>query len=176
MTSSSNSFNDSDDSSLTSFSSSSDIDDEIDLNKWTIAPVVNKDPFQFVGSREIRVEGAQTPIEFWNCILPRNLLQIIVYETNLYAENICSNSNPRQRYSRINKWEPTNIGEMNVFVALVILQGIIRKPKLEMYFTTDELLATPIFNKIITADRIQLLLKMSHFETDQGPDTALKKI
>jgi len=47
---------------------------------------------------------------------------------------------------------PINIEEMNVFIALLILQGIIRKPELEMYFATNELLATPIFNKVITAD------------------------
>jgi hypothetical protein len=65
---------------------------------------------------------------------------------------------------------------MNVFIALLILKGIVKKPKIEMYFATDELLATPIFNKIITANRFQILLKMLYFETDQAPDTALKKI
>ena len=45
-----------------------------------------------------------------------------------------------------------------------------------MYFSTNELLATPIFNKIMTANRFQILLKMLHFETDQGPDNKLKKI
>jgi len=59
------------------------------------------------------------------------------------------NSNPRQHYSRINKWISTNIDEFNVFIALLVLQGIIRKPELQMYFSTDELLATPIFNKIM---------------------------
>ena len=44
-----------------------------------------------------------------------------------------------------------------------------------MYFSTDELLATPIFNKIMTANRFQILLKMLYFETDQGPDNKLKK-
>ena len=45
-----------------------------------------------------------------------------------------------------------------------------------MYFSTDELLSTPIFNKIMTADRFQILLKMLHFESDQGLDNKLKKI
>lgn len=69
-----------------------------------------------------------------------------------------------------------NIEEMYVFIALLILQEIIRKSEFERYFTTDEILATLIFNKLITADRFHLLLKMLHFETDRGPETASKKI
>lgn len=176
MTSSNDSSSDSDDSLLTSSLCSSVTDDEIDLTEWTQSPTINRDPFPFVGSREIRVEGAQTPIDFWNYVFPRNLVELIVYETNRYAENICDYSNPRQRDSRINKWEPTNIEEIHVFIALLILQGIIKKPDLQMYFATDELLATPIFNKIITANRFLILLRMLHFETDQSPDTSLKKI
>jgi hypothetical protein len=45
-----------------------------------------------------------------------------------------------------------------------------------MYFTTDELLTIPIFNKIMNADRFQILLKMLHFETNQGTDDILKKV
>ena len=101
---------------------------------------------------------------------------MIVYETNRYAEDVCNKSNVRQQYSRINKWKPTNSEEFNVFIALLILQGIIRKPDLQMYFTTDELLSTSIFNKIITADRFQILLRMLHFENNQSSDSSLKKI
>ncbi|CAF4506482.1 unnamed protein product [Rotaria sp. Silwood2] len=174
MTSSNDSYSNSDDSLLTSSSSSSNADDEIDPTRWTTAPTVNRNPFPFVGNREVRIIGAQTPIDYWNYIFPKNFIEMIVYETNRYAENICNN--PRRQYSRINKWEPTNIEELNVFIALLIWQGIIKKSELQMYFTTDELLATPIFNKIITADRFQLLLKMLHFETDPNPDITLKKI
>ena len=45
-----------------------------------------------------------------------------------------------------------------------------------MYFTTDEVLAIPIFNKIVTAYRSQLLFNMLHFEADTKLDTKLKKI
>ena len=176
MISSSDSCSDNDDSSLTSSSCLSDSDGEINLTKWTVTPTANRDPFQFIGNPKTRVKEAQTPVEFWNHIFPENLVQLILFETNRYAESICNSSNVRQRYSRINKWEPTNAEEFNIFIALLILQGIIRKPELEMYFTTDELLTTPVFNKIMIADRFQILLKMLHFETNQGADNKLKKI
>jgi hypothetical protein len=76
MISSNDSYSDSDSdhSLLTSSSYSSDTDDEIDLNKWTATPAVNRDPFLFVGSRELQVRGAQTPIGFWSYIFPRDLV------------------------------------------------------------------------------------------------------
>lgn len=131
---------DSDDSLLTSSSCSSVTDDEIDLTEWTQSPTINRDPFPFVSSREIPVEGAQTPIAFWTYIFPRNLAGLIVYETNRYAENKCNHSNPRRRYTRINKWEPTNIEEIHVFIALLILQGIIKQPDLQMYTVAKNVL------------------------------------
>ncbi|CAF4778626.1 unnamed protein product, partial [Rotaria sp. Silwood2] len=114
MTSSNDSYSNSDDSLLTFSSSSSDADDEIDPTKWTTAPTVNRNPFPFVGNREVRIIDAQTPIDYWNYIFPKNFIEMIIYETNRYAENICNN--PRRQYSRINKWEPTNIEELNVFI------------------------------------------------------------
>jgi hypothetical protein len=152
----------------TSSSSNTDADtntdtdtaDEIDISKWTSFPTAKRDPFHFSGNREAQAYGAQTPIEFWNYIFPRDLVQKIAYEKNRYGETMCNTSNPRQQYSRINKWQPTSIEEFNIFLAILILQGIIRKPELQMYFTTDELLATRIFSKILAADRLLMLLKM----------------
>ena len=88
MISSNDSYSDTDNSSSTSNSSISDTDDEIDSTKWTVTPTVNRDPFQFVSNREVLVKGAQTPIEYWNYIFPKDLVQTIVYETNRYAENV----------------------------------------------------------------------------------------
>ncbi|CAF1274903.1 unnamed protein product [Didymodactylos carnosus] len=162
--------------SNTDADTNTDTADEIDISKWTIFPTAKRDPFRFSGNREAQAYGAQILIKFWNYIFPRNMVQKIVYETNRYAETMCNTSNPRQQYSRINKWQPTSIEEFNIFLAILILQGIIRKPELQMYFTTDELLATPIFSKILTADLFLMLLKMLHFETDEGSDAKLKKI
>ena len=51
------------DNSLSTFTSSlRDTDDEIDLTKWTATLTVSRDPFRFVGSREVQVKGAEIPI------------------------------------------------------------------------------------------------------------------
>ena len=50
-----------------------DTDDEIDLTKWTATPTVSRDPFRFVGSREVQVKGAEIPITL-------TLTHILIYE------------------------------------------------------------------------------------------------
>lgn len=60
---------------------------------------------------------------FWNT----EILDLITTETNRYAGQ-CS-SGILRRFSRLKKWTPTDNGEIMVFFALQILQGIINKPK-----------------------------------------------
>lgn len=132
-------------------SPSSDTDDEIGLHKWIADPTVNRYPCQFVGNREVRVAEGQSTIGFWYYVFPKNLVQIIVYETNHYAESICNNPHPR--HSRVNPWKATSIEKFNVFIGLLMLHEIIKTLEVQMFFTTDKLLATSIFNKINTFER-----------------------
>ena len=46
---------------------------------------------------------------------------------------------------------------MLTLLALLILMGIIHKPRLTMYWSKDSILATPIFNQIMRRDRFLLL-------------------
>lgn len=44
--------------------------------------------------------------------------------------------------------------------------GIIKKPKLSMYWTTDEILQTPFFSNCMKYDRYRLILSLLHFQSD----------
>ena len=59
---------------------------------------------------------------------------------------------------------------MKKFFGLVILMGIIHKPNLPMYWSTDSLYHTPIFSKILTPDRFCLLQKFLHFSDNADPN------
>jgi len=63
----------------------------------------------------------------------------------------------------MNKWRDTNIEEMNIFLALILLQGIIQKPELEMFWSTRPLLDTPYLHQVMTGQRFSLLLRCLHF-------------
>jgi len=52
---------------------------------------------------------------------------------------------------------------MKKFIGLLLLMGIIYKPQIPMYWSTDIHYQTPIFNQVVKRDRFQLILKFFHF-------------
>ena len=50
---------------------------------------------------------------------------------------------------------------MLTFLAILILMGIVHKPRLPMYWSIDSILATPIFNQVMRRDRFLLLVRFS---------------
>ena len=56
---------------------------------------------------------------------------------------------------------------MLTFFGHLILMGIVHKPRQTMYWSKDNIMATPIFNQMIRRDRFLLLLRFLHF-TDKS--------
>ena len=52
---------------------------------------------------------------------------------------------------------------MLTLLALMVLMGIVHKPRLTMYWSKDNIMATPIFNQVMRRDRFLLLLRFLHF-------------
>ena len=52
---------------------------------------------------------------------------------------------------------------MLTFLAILILMGIVHKSRFPMYWFTDSILATPIFNQVMRRDRFLLLVRFFHF-------------
>ena len=66
-------------------------------------------------------------------------------------------------HSRVHEWKPTDRAEMLTFLDLLILMGIVHKQRLPMYWSTDNILATLIFNQVMRRDRFLLLVTFFHF-------------
>ena len=58
---------------------------------------------------------------------------------------------------------------MRTFIGLIFLMGIIYKPSIPMYWSTDELYHTPIFQKAMSRNRFQLILKFFHCNDNNNP-------
>jgi hypothetical protein len=56
------------------------------------------------------------------------MVNLIVEETNLYASQFFLENPFLKPNSRFHKWSSTNPNEIRIFVALLILQGIVYKP------------------------------------------------
>jgi hypothetical protein len=79
-----------------------------------------------------------------NYITPE-LIQIVVNQTNLYAQQIATVPRPVTKHALSEQWKPVTIYEMKKCLGLMFLTGVIRKPKLEWYWSTRGNLLTPIF-------------------------------
>ena len=75
--------------------------------------------------------------------------------------------------SRMRKCYPTTNNEIRCFIALLILQDILKKPALQLYFSKRECINTPFFGKVMSVDRFLLLCKFLHFENNQHHDNIM---
>lgn len=106
---------------------------------------------------------------------------MLVRETNRYAEHAIALAadlaaiaaedifppTTRNKYhisanSRLKAWKPTDAEEMKRFIGLLIVMGIVDKPTIHEYWTTDLLDSTPNFSQTMSRNRFQLLLHCFH--------------
>ncbi|CAL1272460.1 unnamed protein product [Larinioides sclopetarius] len=138
------------------------------VRKSTIS---NREPFEFLanhGQNEIVPRRLRFKCSFYiEQYLDENLINLIVKETNLYADQFLQSHPNLKPRSRMRKWYPTTNNEIRCFIAMLVLQGIIKKPALQMYFSKRETISTPFFAKIFSVGRFLLLCKFLHFENNE---------
>ena len=52
--------------------------------------------------------------------------------------------------------------EMKVFIGLTLLMGLVKLPRLDLYWTKDSLFHVPLFKAVMNRDRYILILKFWH--------------
>ncbi|CAF0987348.1 unnamed protein product [Rotaria sordida] len=105
----------------------------------------------------------ETPFDFFKLFFDRRLLETIVKETNRFHANSAWTS-----YSRTAPWIDTTINEMYTFLATVMLMPHSKKNRICDYWSTDHLIATPIFAELFTRNRFRALLTNLHFNKNQN--------
>ncbi|GFW33581.1 chromatin-remodeling ATPase INO80 [Trichonephila clavipes] len=134
---------------------------EIDCNNPSAPPP----RFAFTNTPEIHLDfdASSGKMQYYEALIDNNL---IVHETNHYAEQTIGSSIPR-KHSRSKKWEPTSKEEMPVFIALIILQGIVKKPTNEKYWSKRHSISTPFFSKVMSYRRFNLIYRFLHFSDNE---------
>ena len=64
---------------------------------------------------------------------------------------------------------PVAIDGMKLFIGLVMLMGVIYKPSINLYWTTDALYHTPIFSQVMNRNGFNLILDFLHFNNNENP-------
>lgn len=105
-----------------------------------------------VQKHEFGLNDESRILEYFEAFMSEFILGKVAFETNRYAEDYFKKENIAPK-SRVKYWKPTDIGEFYIF--LVISMLITRNEKLELneYWSTDPLLSSPIFSKIMSRDR-----------------------
>ena len=114
------------------------------------------------------------------CFITDELIETLVNFTNIRAA-LYLRTETLKPHSRFRSWTDCSFAEMMKFVGLVLLMGIIKKPQLTDYWSTDDLLCTPFFHSefSLTRDRFLLILhfvRFANYENLGSEENCLRKI
>jgi len=107
---------------------------------------------------------------FDHYILPE-LTEIVVDQTNLYAQQITKMPRPVTKHARSEEWKQVTVIKMKKFLGLNFLTGVVRKPKLELYSSMRGIFQTPIFPQTMSRNRFQLIQRYLHFNDNAAAGT-----
>ena len=102
-------------------------------------------------------------IDFLDIFLHEEFYNMIATQTNLYASQFCKKHTILPRYSRARNWKDVTNDEMRQFIALHVLTGIVKKPEISQYWSTDPFLRSPIFNELMSRNQFQSITEFLHF-------------
>ena len=103
-------------------------------------------------------------VDFLGLFLDDEFFKILVDQTNVYAAQYIAAHPELPPHSRFRKWVDVSIPEMKTFLSLYLLTGIVVKPELQQYWSTNPLIKTEFFNNVMRRNRFQLILDFSSFQ------------
>lgn len=114
-------------------------------------------------------------LEYFKLFIDDYVCDLLVVETNRYAQQQPTTSEPTN-------WKPVSKEEILIFLAVIILQGIVKKPVEKLYWSKREIIITPFFSKILPYQRYIEIKKNFHmtdnenFDANDHPCPKLHKI
>ena len=78
---------------------------------------------------------------------------------------------PITKHARSEEWKPVTVIKMKKFLGLIFVTGKVRKPKLELYWSTRGIFQTPIFSQTMSRNRFQLIQRYFHFNDNNAEGT-----
>lgn len=120
------------DFSVSNFETESEIDNDLDsVRYWVQIDISANEPapprFKFTRNSGLtKTIESDDPLEYFQQFFNENIFSFIVSETNKYAETYLSNKELTPSSRLLNKYE-TNCREINSFMGLLLLQGLVKK-------------------------------------------------
>ena len=74
------------------------------------------------------------PLSFLKLFISDSFMEILVEQTNLYAERRMQAADLR-RNSLMKQWRPVTLAEMKVFLSVIISMGLVQKRDVQDYWS-----------------------------------------
>jgi len=126
-------------------------------------------PFQGQEAINAALPPTANALDFFRLYFTDEMVDLMVLETNRYADQYIQ-GNVLKPHSAAQNWVQTNREEMFAFIGLSVLMGVVYKPRIHMYWSTDEIFHTDIFPNVMSRDRYLLLLRFWHFADNTAND------
>ena len=93
----------------------------------------------------------KTPLDFFKLLVTDTVLDGIVEQTNLYAQQFMD-ATSLPPHSRVHGWskEAHTRPELKKFLAMIVTMGLVNFPHIEDYWATSWPYSTPTFSKVYT--------------------------
>ena len=153
-----------------------EVDDE--LNEWeyeTIDSGPLTGPFLSKSSSNITDLHGEPEI-FFNSLFDERMWTILADATNNYARcksqtihgNRCTDpTHPDyKKHCQLNSWIDTTPGDIKVFIAHILVMGLVKKADLEKYWNTNSKTRITFFGKYMSRNRFQSILWNFHVNDD----------
>lgn len=139
----------------------------------TLVPKVHEYLQANSGCLEDNLKQSCNILECFEAFFSHDLMKKIVEETNSFYK-FSNNQKEISEKSRVKQWKDTTVEELYCFLAVSLLMPLIKKRRINDYWSTDIYLSTPIFSKIMSRDRYLILLRMLHFADNDNVDKSDK--
>ncbi|CAK9801709.1 PiggyBac transposable element-derived protein 4 [Anthophora quadrimaculata] len=152
--------------------------EEVSDTNWHI-PSCNQPKITFSNSSGINTHRSEIfdytePHSFYCLFVSNETFEIIANQINIYAAKIVS----EQRSRRLDKWIETNPNEIKRSFGLIIWMGLVRLPKIHLYWSRNEEYHQAFPSTVMSRNRFKLLLRFIHFSNNEEnePSNRLSKI
>ena len=148
--------------SRTSGPSCQDIDRLWQRNDPTTKTKSNPHPFTGVPgmNQDYQLNDITSVLEHFELFIDNNVIQSMCTQTNLYVEQFFLAFPAKKKPNQT--WKDVEVPEFKRFLALLFLMGIVEKPTIKSYWSTDREISTPFFNSIMSCTCFYQLLAGFH--------------
>ena len=132
-------------------------------NQWKDEPNIVKQ-IQFTTDPGLKINmESKKPLDFFRLFVTEELINTMVVEINRYATQKINKQRPLRRSSRFKDWKPINSEDMRQFLGVLLHMGCVKMPSLEHYWSKNSLYRFPLFSRIWSRNKFQLILRFWHF-------------